>query len=271
MTNIIAKPDIDAGLCNRIKCIISAMHEAEQSEGRLCLDWTPSFSCGAEFSDLFDNAFPYEKEGTAISTWKFPDIPKEKILEYLARLKIKNSISDEADAFFSYEFSPQSTVVGVHVRRNEFLLNSEKKKSTDELFFRRMDGIIEKNPEVLFFLATDSTKAMDDFIGRYGERIITYHKDCLDRSKTEAIRQALVELLILSKCNLILGSHLSTYSEMAWWLGACKAEIEMIGKPEVETIRIEDQKTSRISSANQWLRRNSGLYRWMMRLGGYWA
>jgi len=281
--SIVIKPEKDAGLCNRIKCIVSAMHLAEMYKARLVLDWKPSFSCGIEFRDLFDNNIENveninhsDKEDVIeeVNTWKFPDIPKEQILKYLNSLEINNEILKKVEQFSKHTYREVDfkKMVGIHCRRNEFMLSSEKSKSTNDLFFKRIDEIIAQNKDVRFFLATDSKKTEEEFFSRYMGRIITYPKLCLDREKPEAIIEAMIDLLLLSKCNHILGSYLSTYSEMAWWFGNCNAQFEEIGKPKTQQQQSnEGKKTSILSFLNQYFRRNSSLYRKIMRRMGYWA
>ena len=36
---------------------------------------------------------------------------------------------------------------------------------------------------------------------------------------------AFIELLILSKCSKIIGTYLSTFDEIAWWMGGCRSEV----------------------------------------------
>jgi len=274
INKVIIKPEKDAGLSNRIKCVVNAMHIANINHAMLFIDWKPSFSCGAKYEDIFENKIEsinnigcYYKENDIIkeiNTWEFPDISKEQILEYLNSLIIKKEIMEKVNEF------DLKNAVGIHCRRNEFRLNNEKNKSTNELFFKKMDKIIAKNKDVHFFLATDSKKTEEEFYDKYVWRIITYPKLNLDRERSDTIIEAMIELILLSKCNTILGSYLSTYSEMAYWLGNCKAKYEEIGKPDIQQYS-KDKRTSISSFINQYLRRNSSLYRKIMRVMGYWG
>ena len=148
------------------------------------------------------------------------------------------------------------------------MLNSEKKQATDELFFEQIDKMIANNPKVEFYLATDSIKTVKKYKQRYNSRIFTYPKSNFSRGDPESIKEAMIELLILSKFKTLLVSGLSTYNEVAWWLGDCKAKVMVVGK---KTMQPGTKKTSLFSYINQTLRRKSRVYRWIMRRFGFWA
>jgi len=286
--NVIAVMNEDMGLCNRMKCLVSALEVTEKLGGKLSIDWQPSYSCGIEYQDLFDyrsssNVSP--DDSVQVSTWKLPydcnfkfnkikTNIRNKILKYIHKVKRKirpNFIKEAEDYIEAWsEFNSIEDIVGLHVRRNEFMLSSDKKKSTDTEFFNKMDSMLAKSPNTIFYLATDSKHTEHIFKKRYGSKIVTFYKTCLDRSKPQAIKEAMVELLILSKLNTLLVSGLSTYNEMAWWLGDCKANVEVIGKKE-PIKQTTENKTSCASWINQTLRRKSAIYRWIMRRFGYWA
>jgi len=286
---IISAPHVDAGLSNRIKCLLTTLDANRLLKRKVLLRWEANFSCGARFNDLFDNDFPEadsaqikSKDNIIIDTWKLPydcdfkfnEIPFETrniILRYLNSLHIKKDIIEKVDIFLKSKIQPQMTVVGIHARRNEFLLNKDKSTSTDDLFFKRMDELIEKDSNTYFFLATDSKKTEQKFINKYQERIIVYSKSDLDRNNPETIKEALAELLILSRFKYILGTYLSTYTEMAWWFGGAQAKIEIIGNKTSPLVTSEVNSTSKLSLANQWLRRNSSIFRKIMRIIGYWG
>ena len=49
-----------------------------------------------------------------------------------------------------------------------------------------------------------------------------------DRKSREGIQDALIELLLLAENKSLKASYLSTFSEMAWWFGGCRARVEVI-------------------------------------------
>ena len=61
-------------------------------------------------------------------------------------------------------------------------------------------------------------------------QIKTYRETDLDTSRDfpEGIQEDLIELYLLSKNNYIIGSHFSTFTETAWWLGGCTQNIVIL-------------------------------------------
>ena len=84
-----------------------------------------------------------------------------------------------------------------------------------------------------FFLTSDSQKVLNFFSNEceLKNRIITYPRQTeLDNSRDnqEGIKEDLIELYLLSKNKYLIGSHFSTYSEVAWWLGNCTNNVIII-------------------------------------------
>ena len=81
-------------------------------------------------------------------------------------------------------------------------------------FIPLMDDLIKKNIEVRFFISTDEEKNIKDLKEKYGNRVCFIERNKFDRSK-EQIEDALIDLVLLSKCRNIYGSFWSSYSEVA--------------------------------------------------------
>ena len=80
--------------------------------------------------------------------------------------------------------------------------------------------------EVCFFITTDSKQVIKYFkeSPEWGKRVIFYDRSTdLDTSRDfpEGVQEDLIELYLLSKNSKLIGSHFSTFSEVAWWLGGC--------------------------------------------------
>ncbi|MCD8262658.1 MAG: glycosyl transferase [Bacteroides sp.] len=102
--------------------------------------------------------------------------------------------------------------IGIHIRRTDHTIAILE--SPTELFFRKMDEQIERDPATRFYLATDSQEEKRDFMERYGERIRTIRQEA-DRTNREGMRDAVKEFFLLSACKEIWGSSDSSFSEMA--------------------------------------------------------
>ncbi|KAA6326633.1 hypothetical protein EZS27_024282, partial [termite gut metagenome] len=87
-------------------------------------------------------------------------------------------------------------------------------KSPTELFISRMNDEIQRHPETLFYLATDSQEEKALLKSIFGKRVITLDKE-ISRRTPIGIENAVVDLFLLSKTNKIIGSFHSSYTEMA--------------------------------------------------------
>jgi hypothetical protein len=114
--------------------------------------------------------------------------------------------------------------VGVHIRGTDNAESSEY--SPVCLFLERMQREVEEHPDARFFLATDDPSTERRVGDRFPGRVVTKPK-VFARDKAEGVRDALVDLLILSQCRLILGSYWSSFTDMAADLGG--ADVEIIG------------------------------------------
>lgn len=107
-------------------------------------------------------------------------------------------------------FTPQT--IGIHLRRTDHIFSLEE--SPLSLFERTIEEEIARNDSVNFYLATDSEEEKRHLKRRYGDRILTY--DCpLTRGSLQGMQAAVVELWALSHTREIIGSHRSTYSQLA--------------------------------------------------------
>jgi hypothetical protein len=48
------------------------------------------------------------------------------------------------------------------------------------------------------------------------------------REDDEILVRAFVDMLCLSRGDVLIGSYLSTFTECAWWLGGCRQEVVIL-------------------------------------------
>lgn len=161
---------------------------------------------------------------------KVPEGMRIEIISYLKKLVPIQKIRETIDEFS--QKNDISNYIGLHIRRgdNKFSVDGREEVSSDELFIEK----IKSMPDEKFFLCTDSTETETKFKELFKERIITYHKGNRKRSKKESLQEALIDMLLLSKTKHIIGSYLSTFTELAWWFGECKNKIEIVGIENVK-------------------------------------
>ena len=71
-------------------------------------------------------------------------------------------------------------------------------------------------------MTSDSEVCVEQLTKRYGkDRIFStkYSTHFGDRQFAIGMQDIFVDFLIASKCNHIIGSNLSTFTEMCWWWG----------------------------------------------------
>lgn len=186
------------------------------------------------------------EEGTNIDFeyGRIPEDKKQEILVQLNKLVPVKEIRDKIE-----EFTQKNNVnemVGVHIRRGDtkFTVEGKQKVSSDERFIERMKEFPE---EQKFFLCTDGEETEQRFKEIFGERIVVFPKGTRKRFQKEALQEALIDMLLLSKTKHILGSYLSTFTELAWWFGGCKAKIEVVGSDTVkESLKPKSKIISKI-------------------------
>jgi hypothetical protein len=82
-----------------------------------------------------------------------------------------------------------------------------------------------------FFVVSDSDDIAPQLAQRYGSKRIL----CYPRSTSRAaswltargITEDLIDMLLFARTRTLFASYLSTFSEVAWWLGGTKARVEV--------------------------------------------
>jgi hypothetical protein len=156
---------------------------------------------------------------------------REKYISVFKELIINSKIKkwvDECAAQFDEE------TVSVHIRSWEDQLPDEQSILRQKHFFTirkyisRMDALSKKTR---FFVSSDSTKVVDSLKSKYGERIIVYKRHApLETSRSTRIgaQDDLAEMLLLSRNSILLGTYMSTFTEVAWWLGGAQAQVTIV-------------------------------------------
>lgn len=147
-----------------------------------------------------------------------PNLLKEEYKKCFNKLKINPKILNTVDKFSLENFDENT--VSVHIRtwhddmdRNEKLFDMDK----------FLDLMSEYN-DCKFFVSTDYYPAIEYLREELGEdRIINYpHSD-------ESI-DCFIEMLLLSKNKVLIGSPMSTFTEVSWWFSGCESEVKIAWK-----------------------------------------
>lgn len=106
--------------------------------------------------------------------------------------------------------------VGMHIRRTDHV--DAIAMSPLELFLQKLEELMQEDGRKVF-LATDDVETEQMIKERWGERILTYEGKTFSRTNEDGMKDGLIDMLALSKCQRIYGSHASTFGLMASYLG----------------------------------------------------
>ena len=87
-----------------------------------------------------------------------------------------------------------------------------------------------------FFVCADHQHCIDVLKERYPDRVFDYPKQgdgnyspgTSYMSTLEASQDAIIEMYLLGMNPTILGSYLSTFVEVGWWLNECKGKVIIV-------------------------------------------
>lgn len=210
-----------------------------------------------EVKEGFAKEFP-NKKGDNID-FEFERIPekiKKGFLNYVKKIKPKKDILDKVDKFnFKNKIG---CCYGVHIRRGDFssVLGGLGKVSRDELFIKEMENIIKKDPKAKFFVSTDSKKTEERLKEKFFGKIQIFDKRGAGRGGVLEAKEALIDLILLSKTKEILATYGSTFNEFAWWFGGCKSKVRVIGiEKEKQKVQENIKKLKKTNKIELFVRR----------------
>lgn len=109
--------------------------------------------------------------------------------------------------------------VGIHIRRTDHVQSIEESPTED--FIKRMKQL---SPDTRFYLATDDEQEKETLRKAFPGRVFTAESKA-ERGSLRGMEDALVEMYILSRTSLILGSAGSSFSATAANIGGIRLEI----------------------------------------------
>jgi len=148
-------------------------------------------------------------------------ILKADILRFLPRLEPTPRLCQTISSFANANGINRSTV-GIHLRRN----HPSTTKIPLRTYISALDKALEQKRNVL--LATDSPEVEALFKARYRDRLVFHSKGDRFRGNRTAIEDAIIDLFLLAKVGHLIGSWGSSFSDLAWWLGGCRASNEYV-------------------------------------------
>lgn len=170
--------------------------------------------CRADGTDLV-SLVSQKKRTVVITYYRFMEGA-----DSLSHFRPRKNILDEVERTVAGLAGDE--LVGVHIRGTDNVQALEG--SPVASFIARMEQELDRAPDRRFFLATDDPEAERKVKERFPGLVVSRPK-VFARDKAIGVRDALVDLLVLSRCGLILGSHWSSFTEVAAELGGVQVEI----------------------------------------------
>lgn len=224
-----------SGLGSRMRAVIAgiAWARAHGAKVRVCWPWADPSETSKEFpawfSDLFDSPLEERRlEKPIIYGKEWPQQPLETADGWNVRFcepeglgvsqldltgwpfcelwRPARLVRDQIDAVAW----PQGKVVGVHIR------SALAQPSTPAVswFLARMHAI-RRDYAVRFFLSTDAPYVQEQVLREFPG---TVHQERTFRYDQLGIARAAADLFLLQRCNWLIGSYNSSFSELVGWM-----------------------------------------------------
>jgi len=252
-----------AGICNRLRCLITTMRLSDEP----AIYWPQNKWIKCSFGDLFtptikvvntkpktnnngswrmiclptDNLEGQTKEevenrlnapsigsqnkyqDTENYLNELPDDVKNGYFNQLDKLKLRDDLADTVEKFAS-NFDENTVSVSFRSWHDA----PDRKKYFVIADFEKMMESFDK--DVRFFITSDSDKVVNRIKKRFGDRIIFRKKlmKCGDNQSIAGMKGIIIDLYLLSKNSIHLGTRYSTYSEFAWWLSRGKQKFSIV-------------------------------------------
>lgn len=252
-----------SGLGNRLKNIITALRKADRNDDALFINfpYESLFSINYQSDPL-----KTKKEVEVCTTWSLRLFKDELEGQYLKEpniikiyhddskiLELKNSIDFQylnihdsiikkiAPYFHKIEFTPLikdtvesyaerfdlKNVIGIHIRSWSDDVGRHRRLHDIKLFTDKMKEL----PDQRFFVATDSLLVLAELVTMFPNQIIASpafsERHVSKNPDLATMFSALIDMLLLARCEKIIGTYSSTFTEVAWWFGGCRDSIDI--------------------------------------------
>lgn len=239
------------GLCNRLFSLATAHSYSQLLGCELHICWTPDDQCNGKLDELVKlpgasvldvpGALELMRQGGTKTAWTgvfgadhhiyglLPLAPEQAQRidassdQFIQGLDFSEVIQARVREFMLSHGWDES-VIGVHVRGTdhaEYFAEQGQvhELSSDEGFRAKIDPLIGQGCS-RFYLATDCLETLHKFQAWYGDRVFTRVKRYdAGQLRQTSIEDALIDVVLLSKAQKIVGSKLSTFGYFASILG----------------------------------------------------
>lgn len=197
----------------------------------------------------FKSAYVLVFKGETKVSWDLANAQLAKLLPVKAVRELIEVHSPRADS-----------MVGVHIR--SLGLNSEvgidsvreygvddssvlsfwRSRSQPSNFYTEMDRLLAENPELRFFVASDSAQVLRDVTANFPGKVDSLERIACDGREARCLQMALADMMILGGMRKVLGSPWSSFTEGAQRYG-CR-DVRQAGIDFTELTEAEILETS---------------------------
>jgi hypothetical protein len=252
------------GLCNRLKVLLSAWRMAEAMGAEPLLYWPLTAKVPVSFRGLFregpteideaqyhqlakdpdsnivldgwrfsllpsddvvpDKSLPYApRDGRAID-FAYAKTPSAIMRDFLRHANRLNPTEKLAGRIERFAHDLDSDSVAVHIRTWN-IMGDEK-----PVFYRFENYLRALKPHrgKLLFVAADNPEVIETLQQRHIGEVRSLPLTSRGHETPEQLEDAVCELFLLSRPPVLIGSFVSTFSEIAWWLGGCRQAITIV-------------------------------------------
>jgi hypothetical protein len=154
---------------------------------------------------------------------------KMRIINTISKIKFKPIIWEEVNNITSNINYSNNNVLGISIRTWKCHHESDinKKYSADE-YKNQIANLINNNPTIdTVILSLDN----HDYLEEYVEHLVKFPVKIYLLKKASHINElqfALIKTLVLSKSHFLIGSRISTFTELIFWFSECKIKVTPI-------------------------------------------
>lgn len=173
-------------------------------------------------SDKLDDVYSYHYKFDHTLCYTYEKTPielRERYLKQIQKLIVNKNIIEEVNRISS---KWKGNIVGVHIRLGDFKKYPDRVVKLEQFYY-----IMDQMKDCNFFISTDEIKCIGLLQERYGKERIFYHDHKYDSKRNDYIT-AFIGILLLSRCKKLIVTNYSTYSQLAWYFGECKADVRVV-------------------------------------------
>lgn len=164
---------------------------------------------------------------------KTPDNMKDIIIKQLNKLIINKDILNYVNNYQKKYFTKKTISVQANPTRIYTLKHGinwkvknfvEEMREKDSFIYKIIDEMKKFDEEYNFFLSLSYIDFIDIFIEEFGKERILYTPFPQKRT----FKDDMIDLLLLSKNDVIIGTHMSTFCEVAWYYSNCESQVIIV-------------------------------------------